>query len=502
VRDAVRVFLIAACFLLLGAPQAYGSTGFAFLTTTLQITAAIGLLALTWNRWTERKATASPIPRYGELAFMAAGALLAFAAGRGWLHEISIHPASVVTLRTDARFIAFPGLMFVTVACALCASAEALAGRLPSAVAWMALLAVVAFNEPLRQFASSTSMPVYWPLVALLAWCVARGWWVRAALVAGTLLVVGAGMIAFVPILLMAAWREGRRPFIAALALFAAAASVPLIWGGADAHALQIGVAGAHDAADAIGLTSLLVRAGRASAILPAHVLAMVGVYIGAWFALGRGGRPLPWMGLALLTFIASTPHPSGDSYFDLLVFFVFAALAETSWVETRHTARLWLVTFVGAALVSSALVWREIPVDTDIDVGSYGSRPLLARGFADNEEVGRSFAWVDGTNADVLVPRRSRRGAEFVIVCEPHLPKSDSTQQMSAALNGSVLGTVDLHEGWQTVTLPAPSSAWLIGVNALHLSFTNAISPLEAGTSADPRTLSVAFDRIAVRTP
>jgi hypothetical protein len=499
VRDGVRAFLIAACFLLLASPQAYGSTGFAFLTTTIQIAAAIGLLVFTWDRW-RRNEPAAPSRRY-EAAFVTAATILVVAAGRAWLHEISIHAAPTTALRADTRLIAFPGLMFVPLACVLCASAESLAGRPLSAAVWLALLAVLAFNEPLRQFASRAPMPMYWPLLALLAWFVAREWWVRAAIAASVLFVVGAGMAAFVPILLMAAWRSGRRPFVAAVVVFVAAAAVPFVWGGGDGHALQIGARGTHAAADTIGLTGLLVRAGWASAISTVHLMAMIAVYVGAWFAIGRGGRLLPWTGVALFALVATTPHPSGDSYFDLFVFFVFAALAETGWVETRHTARLWLVTLVVAAFVSGALLWSDVPLDTDIDVGSSGSRPLLARGFANDEQEGRSFAWVEGTSADVLVPRRSRRAADLVIVCEPHLPKRDSTQQMSVALNGSVLGTVDLHEGWQTVTLPAPSSAWLIGVNDLRLSFTNAISPLEAGLSADPRQLSVAFDRIAVQT-
>jgi len=500
VRDAVRVSLIAACFLLLGTPQAYGSTGFAFLATTLQVTADIGLLVFTWDRWKDRNAQSSPSRRH-EVWFVIAATFLVVAAGRAWLHEISIHPPSMTALHADSRLIAFPGLMFVPLACVLCASAESFAGRLLSAAAWIALLVVLAFNEPLRQFVSRAPMPVYWPLLALAAWFVARGWWVRAALATGILSVVGAGLVAFVAIVLIAAWRSGRRSFIPVLAIFIAAAAVPLVWGGADGHALQLSAGGTHDAADTIGLTGLFVRTGHSSAILPVHLAVMIGVYTGAWFALGRGARPLPWMGLALLTIIATTPHPAADSYFDLFVFFVFAALAETGWAEARHTARLWMVTLGCSAFVAGSLVWNEIPLDTEIDVGSYRSRPLLARGFADDEEAGRSFAWVEGTSADVLVPRRSRRAADLVIVCEPHLPTRDSTQQMSVALNGSVLGTVDLHEGWQTVTLPAPSSAWLIGVNSLRLSFTNAISPRDAGISGDARNLSVAFDRIAVRT-
>jgi hypothetical protein len=500
VRDAVRVVLIAACFLLLGSPQAYGSTGFAFLATTLQVVAAVGFLALSWDWWPDGNEPAPPIPRYVEIAFVSIGALLVFAAGRVWLREISIQPASITALRTDARIIAFPGLMFVPVACALCASDQSFAGRLASAAAWTALLAVLALNEPLGLYASRAPMPVYWPLLALLAWFVARGWWARAALAAAVPLVAGPGMIAFVPIVLMAAWRDSRRSFITSLALFAAAGTAPLLRGGADGHALQMSAGGTHDASEIIGLTGLFIRTGWSSAVLPVHLLSMIGIYVAAWFALGRGRRPLPWMGLAFLTTVATTPHPSSDSYFDLFVFFLFAALAETRWAETRHTARLWMVTLAGAALIGGALFWTQIPLETDIDVGSPGDRVLLYSGFAGDESAGRTFAWVVGRSAEVLVPRRSRSAADLVIVCEPHLPTRDSAQQMSVALNGTVLGTVDLHEGWQTVTLPAPPAAWLVGVNSLRLSFTNATSPLDAGTSDDSRKLSVAFDRISVR--
>jgi hypothetical protein len=509
VRDGVRVFLIAACVLLLGSPAAYGSTGFAFLTTTLQVAAAVLILVATWDRFADRQAspwsaTASAergSARLVEAAIVVIGALLVFAAARAWLHDISISSAPGRMFHADVRIVALPGLLFVPVACALCASASAADGRPMAAAAWIALVAILSLSEPFRRFVAAAQTPLYWPLVALAAWFTARGWWLRAAVVIGVLLVVGYGTIAIAPILLMAAWNTGRRSFAGASIVVVAAAVVPLVWGGADGHALQIPMGGWHEAQDTIGLTGLLLRAGWPSAVRPVHLAAMLGVYAVAWFALKRGHRPLPWMGLALFTMDATLPRPAGDAWFDLIVFFLFAAVAETRWFEVRHTFRAWIATLAAAAAVAAASVWGEIPLNTDIDVGSYADRPFLVSGFADNEEAGRSFAWVEGIDARVLVPRRSRRAADLDIVCEPHLPGRDATQQMSVALNGVVLGTVALHDGWQTVTLPAPAPAWQIGVNDLRLSFTNAISPLEAGQSADPRRLSVAFDRITVRT-
>jgi len=98
-------------------------------------------------------------------------------------------------------------------------------------------------------------------------------------------------------------------------------------------------------------------------------------------------------------------------------------------------------------------------------------------------------------------VPRRIRRDAVIEIVCQPNLQAPDAIQEMSATLNGVVLGTVPLRAGWQTVSLPAPSRAWLIGLNELSLSFTNAASPLQAGQAEDARKPSVSFARLMVRT-
>ena len=101
-----------------------------------------------------------------------------------------------------------------------------------------------------------------------------------------------------------------------------------------------------------------------------------------------------------------------------------------------------------------------------------------------------------------MLIPRRSRRDAVIDIVCEPHLPKPDAVQQLSASLNGTVIGTLTLKDGWQHVELPAPGRAWQIGVNELTLFLSSAVSPKELGLSDDARKLSLAVDRLTVRTP
>lgn len=101
-----------------------------------------------------------------------------------------------------------------------------------------------------------------------------------------------------------------------------------------------------------------------------------------------------------------------------------------------------------------------------------------------------------------MLIARRSRRDAVIDIVCQPHLPTRDAVQQLSASLNGTVIGTMTLKDGWQQVSLAAPSRAWQIGVNELTLFLSSAVSPKDLGLSDDARKLSLAVDRLTVRTP
>jgi hypothetical protein len=146
---------------------------------------------------------------------------------------------------------------------------------------------------------------------------------------------------------------------------------------------------------------------------------------------------------------------------------------------------------------------WLAVPVNASIDAGSTADRPYLYSGFSSDEREGDvTFAWINGTRANLLIPRRSRRDATIDLVCEPHLPTRDAVQRLSASLNGTIIGTVTLKDGWQHVELAAPARAWQYGVNELTLFLSSAVSPRELGLSEDARRLSLAVDRLIVRTP
>jgi hypothetical protein len=567
VRDAARAGLVAVGLLLLASPASYGSTGFAFLTATLQLVAGVIILTVYWDRLDNWHGGVSP----GARRWMAAAAVgvvagfLVVVAARGWLHEILIHPNTAERadmlvviqlgirrvlqgrnpyltyhlpwdatlsygpmmwapylaphlLHIDLRLLSLLGGLFVPVACAIAAVAGAFTGRLVSAAAWCGLLLTIAVNGDLRQFAPMAHTPVYWPLLALFAWLVARERWTAAAAACGLLIVARTTMVAIAPVLLMVVWGQtpyNRKYFAAVAAVLVAASVLPYLpfaiwnWGAlryalVDAHrSVTKGFVWASTtwAQDTLGLTGLLLRQGWRTLVEPAQAATMLIVYVFTWRAIRRGRRPLPWMGLALFAFSATALWPVQYLYFDVLLLFACAALAETPWLDTQRVMSVWAATLALALAVLTAVVRADVARDTTLDIGSDGDRPFLYSGFSGDERGSGSFTWVDGTRAEILIPRRSRRDADLDLVCEPNLPRRDSTQDMSVALNGIVLGTVSLREGWQTVTLPAPSRAWQIGVNELALSFSNAVSPLEAGISTDPRKLSVAFDRLTVRT-
>ncbi len=152
---------------------------------------------------------------------------------------------------------------------------------------------------------------------------------------------------------------------------------------------------------------------------------------------------------------------------------------------------------------IAGLRVWTDIPLDPSIDAGTDAARASLYSGFSSDERQGDvTFAWINGSRGEVLIPRRSRRDAVIDIVCQPHLPTASAVQQLSASLNGTVIGTVTLKDGWQHVELAAPGRAWQIGVNELTLFLSSAVSPQELGLSDDARKLSLAVDRLMVRTP
>jgi hypothetical protein len=420
-------------------------------------------------------------------------------------------------LHADVRFVTLIGFLFVPFACAIVSAVEAARGRRWSSLGWAIVACAIAWSPALRQFVSIGHTPSYWPLLALFAWLVTQERWHAAAFLAGVLIVARTTMVCVAPVLAIAIWHRDRAKLRGALPLIAVTAVVPFIpfalW---DWPALKYAVYGSYPAIvknsiwpqiywreHLIGVTGRLLMLGLQNYIEIIQVTALLAVYAASAVAMRAGRRPLPWMALALLAFSMTALWPVVYLYFDVCLLMVCGALSEVAWVRSLRPARAWSTVLAGSMLLVAACAWLTVPVNASIDAGTAADRPYLYSGFSSDEREGDvTFAWIDGTKANVLVPRLSRRDATIDLVCEPHLPARDAVQRLSASLNGTIIGTVTLTDGWQHVELAAPARAWQYGVNELTLFLSSAVSPKELGLSEDSRRLSLAVDRLMVRTP
>ena len=140
------------------------------------------------------------------------------------------------------------------------------------------------------------------------------------------------------------------------------------------------------------------------------------------------------------------------------------------------------------------------LPRKPTVDAGSPGDRRYLWAGFASDERAGdRTFAWVDGEHATIVLPRRSRRDATIEIDWLAFLPQPSTTQEVRAALNGVPIGSASVGGRWRRTSFAAPGALWLIGLNGLDLNFSSAASPSATGVGDDTRRLSVAIDRVRI---
>ena len=410
----------------------------------------------------------------------------------------------------DVRFVTILGSLFVPVACAVAAIASARDGRWPLAASLLLLVGVIAFSPDLRHFMSIGHTQMYWPLLAIFPWLVVRERWRAAALVLGLLIVARTTMVAMAPVLLIAVWLRARDRFRPAALALAAAIAIPFLpFALADFASLKFALYDSYQimmktfvwtstnwTERSIGVTGRLIARRWTGAVEIAQIAAMIAVYAAAWIAIRRGRPPVPWMAASLLAFSMTTLWPVVYIYFDVFLLFACAALAETTWVR-QSPAIAWLTTFAVCVLVEAAAALAMIPANPSIDAGTDRDRPYLYAGFSTDEHMpDRTYAWVEGTQATILVPRRSRSAATIEILCQPHGP-----ERMTVVLNTTLLDTVSLDGGWRTVSLAAPPQAWQYGVNELKLTMSSAPSPREIGEGPDPRKLSIAIDRLNVAT-
>ena len=362
-------------------------------------------------------------------------------------------------LRADLRFLTVAGQLFVPAACAVAAVRAITRQRLAFAASAIVLLLAVGSSPDLWRFTATAHTPVYWPLLALFAWLVVEQRWHAAAVALGLLVVARSTMVAMVPIFLMAAWQDDRRAFTGTLVRVVLASCLPLlpfaVW---DWQALKYAMYGSYEVViktvvwpdptvpHTIGLTGVLLSHGLQRWVEPVHVLVMIAVYAGSWFALRKRCAPLAVMSAGLVAFSMTTLWPVYYLYFDPFLLLTAAVVVQARPALRRSTLATlgtWSAAVVSVAIVvvvtAAAMLWLMKP------------EPAL---------VNRDAPPM----ASIRVLRRSVQSGSMVEVWLQH-----AVQPVAATLNDE---PVSWSAAENRVFVAAPASLWQRGLNKLDLRF------------------------------
>jgi hypothetical protein len=419
-------------------------------------------------------------------------------------------------LRVDLRLLTVSGQLFVPLCCGAVAALEAARGRLACSATWLVLLGALAFDPDLLRFALVGHTPAYWPLMPLLACLIVQGRWQPAAAALGVLVAARSTMVAMVPVFLMTVWhRERTLALRSALVCGVAAGGILLpffvwspaaMWSGMVTNYVQttkqvVWQSNDGGAIATIGLTGWLLSHRLERFVEVSQLLAIAIVYVISWRALRRGESGLPYMGLALCAFSMTTVWPVYYIYFDVILFWISAAIAESAALLLRRRLFIaWPSAIAGTIALVAALLRTTASPNPAIAVAGPGSTDFLQQGFSNREDDGvRRYRWATGTRAAVLLPRSSASAADVVVTGLPFVPPGTPARAATAVVNGVPLGTLQAAGGWQTLRFQAPASVWRVGANQLELRFSPARSPRELELSGDPRHLALAIERIQV---
>ena len=417
-----------------------------------------------------------------------------------------------VFARADVRILTL--ITYTTVVAIFCLTAAYSA----AARRWMASLTVaagavfLALHPDIHAFYPIAHTPVYWPLLICFAALLRANRWTAAAAVLGLLVSTRTPMLSLVPVFLMAAYHQ-RRFTASVLMWFGLAALAPLVpFVVRDASAVRYAMYGSYentvkkgvwltnDIFNTYGSTAWLLERGLNQFVEIAQLASMLVVYAAAWRALAARANPAPWLTLALLVFSLTTLWPVSYLFFDVWVLGI-SALAVASIpvraIRLRPIGYSAVATTVIAAAAVAAAAAAQPGSSYTIDVGTDAAAGFTGGGFGQDvssTEGVRSFVWIEGTTARVRLPRASWTGTTGRIEVRPHEPVAGLRQRMTAALNGSAIGTSALRSGWQEVSFAAPGRLWNFGFNVLDLHFSYALP--EPSTT---QQLSVAIDRVTI---
>lgn len=424
-----------------------------------------------------------------------------------WLPFVVPHELDV-----DVRILTLVAQLVVPACFVLAAATRAGDGHTVRAISLFGLAVALALNPSMLRFHEIGHTQIYWPLILVFAITVARGASMASAIVLGLLVAARTTMVAIVPVWFLHMWASRTLTVrnLAALALSATLPFLPFVL--ADPASVYYALFGVYLkvmkgfvwystswAQNTYGVTGRLLERGFERYVEVAQIVTLIVVYVLSWRSLRRGGRPEPWMVLALLVFSMTTLWPVGYLYFDVWILAASGLLAADVSIAPSapaSTRRLVAVAAVSAAvvLVSAAVLPGA---RFTLDIGDPAVAGFTGGGFGRDlavTDAGRQVVWIEGETARVRVPRAGWHGATIRVAIRPHAPHDGRVQRVAAALNGRAVGVTTLREGWQEIAFASRGRDWRYGFNVLELQFSYA-----APSDGDPRPLSAAIDWLQI---
>ncbi len=368
----------------------------------------------------------------------------------------------------DVRFVTLFGFVFAAMTCCAAVLSRGGSRRASGAVAWLIVLAAVAFSQDLRHFVSIGHTPAYWPLLGLFAFLVVREQWEAAAVTAGLLIVARTTMIAVAPVVLIAVWYRARPTIVRVTALMTAAVVIPFLpfaiwnWSRAGSTALrqlhQCSVVKAATwcgrpsngrSGTLIGITGPLLALGwRNGAVEIVQIAVMVAVYalIAAVAILRAGRRPRAVDGVGAVRVQHDHALASHLSVFrclpaaDLRGGRCRRSFCRCNCQRRRHrpvgSPSLAISCHVHAVASVAFTAATTVPIDSDRRCAARAITALdrsFIPAFPATSTAGRllnAIAWVDGTRAEIVV-------ADSAAIAQPRDARSSSTLSASRTCRG-----------------------------------------------------------------
>ena len=420
-----------------------------------------------------------------------------------------------ILLRADERLLTAITQTFVPAALGLSAMVAAYWRRFLAGGLLLALATEFAVDTSLVRFHGLGHTQVYWPLLIVFAVCLATERTTAAAVALGLLISSRTTMLAIVPVFLLhlSVQRRLRIRLLLTIAACALGPFVPFVlldpaavWGGMYGYYIAVtrSFVWTHTtwALDTYGLTGILLRHGEQDYVQVVQLAVLTAFYVMARWALTRGVRPEPLAAAALLLFSMTGLWPVLYLYFDVWLLFAAGFAAATLGPLLRSkTAPIALVVPAFLSVFVVLVVGAYTPGRRYvIDVGTSAAAPLTGGGFGkdvSSRDGDRTFVWVEGTRAVVRLPRAGWGDGDLRVVARPYVPMAGFHQRIAASLNGRPIGTVDLIDAWQEVTLHAPARDWLYGFNLLELDMS--YSEHSPASDVSARSISIAVDRVVV---